>query len=502
MITPLPHDVPSGSRRCLSGDANDAVASLSVAALAAPDDAEVANDLAAAYYERAERLGSAEDLPAALDAVERAVRLRPDLLEAWFNRALVLSTLQLRSEARTAWQEYLRRDPDSLWSAEASQRLAQIPISSREQWVDLEKRFHEASTAAIAQIAVSESPDKSRALVEGLLEKWSSAAARGDDSVELRNRLRALGEAFDRVQGELFHRDVIAAIDRAVLSGQGQALGAAHQQFFAARALLSANEFRRAVMAFDAAAQRLSRLASPMELRAKAESATAKHLLGEHVEALAQLTQVSTLAASRRYGVVGIRATWVSGMSEFGRGDLAAARRAYEQMLAAAQSTGDVEHLVTAHVLLANLHYVVGDNNAAWQHRVAAMARLDDSDAVATKTTALLSAAGHALAAGHDAAALLLQSPVLQSSQALNPVSEIQARTQRARTLVNLQDPAAARVELRAREAAVDGDPRCVAADKTGGRPLRSRVCSSPGVRSPGCIEGCRARSSHRSTDG
>ena len=109
-----------GVAALLASDLDEAVNSLAIAAAAAPDDGEAANDLAAAYYERAQRLERPEDLPAALDAVEHALRLKPALLPAWFNRALIITAFGLNEEARSAWQDYVRRDPDSPWSEEAT----------------------------------------------------------------------------------------------------------------------------------------------------------------------------------------------------------------------------------------------------------------------------------------------------------------------------------------------------------------------------------------------
>ncbi|MBA3268922.1 MAG: hypothetical protein H0T71_00290, partial [Acidobacteria bacterium] len=71
-----------GVAALLLGDLDDAVSTLQIASAAAPRDAFGAADLAAAYYERAIRDSRADDLPAALSAVERAIALDASLTEA------------------------------------------------------------------------------------------------------------------------------------------------------------------------------------------------------------------------------------------------------------------------------------------------------------------------------------------------------------------------------------------------------------------------------------
>src|SRR4029077_21203554 len=70
-----------------------AITSLESAVRQRPDDAAFHNDLAAAYLARARAESRAEDLSKALAAAERARRLRPNLAEAYFNRALALEEL-------------------------------------------------------------------------------------------------------------------------------------------------------------------------------------------------------------------------------------------------------------------------------------------------------------------------------------------------------------------------------------------------------------------------
>ncbi len=443
-----------GVASLLSGDANAAVASLSIAALAAPNDAQVANDLAAAYYERAERLGFVEDLPPALDAAERAVRMQPELLEAWFNRALIITALGLRIEARSAWQEYLQRDASSSWANEARNRDRQLATADPEEaWLGLEKTFERDDGAETARALVTEYPSKAREMFERLLSEWTNVARTGADQPQVRARLRALGEAFWQVQREHFYKDVAASVDAATTEPRRQALADAQLAWGQARLVPIADEPGPAGKALTRAAVLLRALGSPLAMRAEMETLTAAYYARRYDEAAAKLPELGAAARARSYRVLATRASWILGLVEFSRNDLVAVRRAYEAMLEGSQLPADLDQFVTAHGLLANLHEVLGDNHKAWTHRVTAMRHVDGLTAPSTRTIVFLSAAGHSFLAGHYGAALLFQSPVLQSGTAINRVSEIQARTQRARTLIQLRDYSSARSELdRARQ--------------------------------------------------
>jgi tetratricopeptide (TPR) repeat protein len=443
-----------GVAALLVGELNDAVASLSIASLAAPTDARIASDLAAAYYERASRAGRADDLPAAFDAAERAVQLQPDMLEAWFNQALVITALGLRSEARDAWQAYLQRDSNSPWAAEARRHERELSLRIRDEWPGILRELEQTNSPAVADNAVSRYPSRSREVFEQSLEEWTAAARSGRDTPHVRARLRALGLAFQHVQQERFYLDVSSSIDLAVTARRERPLAQAHAAWFSARELVSAAKAARARPALLRARKQLADNRSPLALRVQVEQATVSLHLRKFDAALSVLLPaLKRDAVSRKYRVIAARASWITGLTQYARNDVAAARVAYEEMLELARLPADVDQFVAAHVLLANIHYVAGDNKAAWRHRVDAMPLLEECETESTQSNALLSAAGHADAAGHLSAALLFESRQLQSDRTLEPSAETQARIQRATTWTRLGRPEAARLELkRARE--------------------------------------------------
>ncbi len=97
------------------------------------NNAKYRNDLGTAYFEFAkngdkdERL---QNLGLANEEFSKAVELDGNLLEALFNRALVLEALNLPQQTQEAWNEYLEKDSKSKWADEAREHLK--TLSQRE----------------------------------------------------------------------------------------------------------------------------------------------------------------------------------------------------------------------------------------------------------------------------------------------------------------------------------------------------------------------------------
>jgi hypothetical protein len=95
-----------------------------------PPDADLLNDLAAAYTDRrvkrgAPRAPAPDDAPQVLEATERAWKFAKTPATGW-NRALALEMVGHDAEAKTAWQQYLQLETDTRWREEAVQRLKDL----------------------------------------------------------------------------------------------------------------------------------------------------------------------------------------------------------------------------------------------------------------------------------------------------------------------------------------------------------------------------------------
>ena len=120
-----------GVAMLLDGKHDAAVTALEEAASAAPSDASIASDLAAAYLARGKGANRPDDLSRGLAAVDTSIRLAREHgqsppVEALFNRAMLLESLSLSAQAADAWREYLALDGDSSWATEAREHQKQL----------------------------------------------------------------------------------------------------------------------------------------------------------------------------------------------------------------------------------------------------------------------------------------------------------------------------------------------------------------------------------------
>ena len=176
-----------------------AVDHLEAAVAGQPASSAALNDLAAAYFVRAHVEENPSDLVAALEALERALRIDPQLTEARFNRALVLARLGLVQAADRAWQEVARDEPRPEWAAEATARrgtLASVPpgLSVVGAWIAGEGGGDPPTPVAAL---ISQSPAALiRCGFDELLPSWAERWLAGDtqDAGHRLRRLRRLGE--------------------------------------------------------------------------------------------------------------------------------------------------------------------------------------------------------------------------------------------------------------------------------------------------------------------
>jgi hypothetical protein len=475
-----------GVAALLTGDLDDAIESLVMAAAAEDANAKIANDLATAYYERFVRRDRADDLPAALSAVERALRLEPAFEEALFNRALIVTALGLFSEARPAWEAYLGADSTSEWAVEARTNLRQVQqrLAETDEWNALRASLSGADGAAALRLAARDHPSRARDLFENhLLKEWVAAAradGRRDDTLA---RLTGLGEALRQESGDRFYADLalrLVRLDASPPSRQQSAV-VGYEQFLEGAALLSANRFEEGIATLRAGQRRLGSADSPLELKAAIEVATGDYFAGRYQTAIAVLPGLRDAAKARGYRTLSARASWILGLAHFAVENFAAAAHAYEETLAEATSTRDAETRAAAALLLANLNWMHGNRARAWRYRNTAAALLESGVSMGTRINVLLGAAGDALAAGEYDAALLFQRAMLDRGFKLNLVLETQARTQRALSLHRLgrQQEAVAELDASRRllpsivdsrlQARVEADVLTAAAEMTRG---------------------------------
>jgi tetratricopeptide (TPR) repeat protein len=92
-------------------------------------NAEIYNNLGAGIYEKAMQENDKEKISRlydSLDKLNKALETNPNLIEAMFNKALVLRELNQTEAAVAVWKQYLEKDTNSKWSEEARKNLREL----------------------------------------------------------------------------------------------------------------------------------------------------------------------------------------------------------------------------------------------------------------------------------------------------------------------------------------------------------------------------------------
>lgn len=112
-----------GRADILEGREEAAIAELERAHTLRPNDASVLADLGTAYFQRAQKTADPKLYASAFEYLSQGVRLKPNDAALVFNRALAAEKIFACTEARDAWEAYLRLDSTSGWATEARAHL-------------------------------------------------------------------------------------------------------------------------------------------------------------------------------------------------------------------------------------------------------------------------------------------------------------------------------------------------------------------------------------------
>lgn len=329
------------------------------------DDATVENDLAVALVVAAQAEASPVMLVQALGAIERARRLTPESEVVGFNRALIVDYLHLTEAAEEAWQDYLRLDAESAWSAEARERLERVrsrraagSVTAKDPAVDDPQRErHRLEVVVLAEWAGMEDPAQARAFLEEQMPAVKRlAVATGDDYLLLtyRHLLKAYGRA------EVAQRE----------------LREGHHLLAEARRAQDERSFAQSLPLLRQARSLLHRNGDPFWVWAEHGILRCAYQRSDFTE----MEQIGSelLEATPRGSAIAARTWWVLGSGRFARGDFAAAQEAFRAASAIFANLGEELNQIAMESMLAPLFEWIGRRDAAWEARHAVLAHLGD----------------------------------------------------------------------------------------------------------------------------
>jgi len=438
------------------GSTRQAVAELRELTDAAPSDARVFADYAAAECELAASTDNPSLLPDALAAVDTSLRLETAFPEALFNRALILEHLGLRDQAREAWERYLAIDTSSDWAAEARTRSrALAPVVPFRTVLEQSYARLAADPEAAHALARAEPQDARRYGETKILGNWADAeAANRHDEAERHLRVaRELGAELFRNRGEGMLRGAVAAIDRAD-AAQRRHLVTAHQLFRDGQKAFMADHAAVAQTTLSRAQTEFESGGSPLALAAAYFVAHTYHALGDLSAARRRERELLTTAPAE-LPAHRAQLLWHLGLGHMSDGNWGDALLALRESVSIFERLGETEFATTVRELIAEVDDRTGDHASAWAERIVALKQIGR-----TSTTRLEMALDFVARDGiakrqWGVATSFLELAADVATRVDDPAVEVEMRTLQARALAQAHATASAAMAIeRARAAA------------------------------------------------
>lgn len=355
----------------LAGDSSRAVTLLENATRATPDDPFILTDLSASYHARATARNYAPDHAAALDAAERAWRLRRTPETAW-NRAVAISAFSLVGAGERAWDDVLAVERDPAWRREAQQRRDALQTPTElDGWRRLEARL----SSRTVDDAVAEFPARARDyFAHKWLPLWANAHLRGETiAAESHDVARDIARKL-AARGERLPLDTLAAIDDACrTTSRCNAIARAHSEYARGVTLLDAQQITAAATAFDAATTALEQLRSPFALHARFRRGACLIHLNEFSRAADHGAILLAAVGEQPYPELRARTLWLLGLARLHEGRPEESIEHYRKARQLFVRSHDDANLAAVELLLADAFDYARDRDIAMQHRLACL---------------------------------------------------------------------------------------------------------------------------------
>lgn len=439
-----------------------AVDKLERAVALAPDDAGLWSDLAAARLARAEEEDRPFELVAALGAADRARRLAPDLPEAAFNRALALSLLHLDRGAAEAWRSAADLEPDDGWRQEAATRLAAVSApTALSAWAEDKERLRRAArvgeTATVDEIVAAYPSAAPEVAIGDLLVGWAQEESEGNAAEAAANLAGAtlIGRALAAKHGDFLVLDAVASAGAspagAPASPRRDLTLAGVAAYGEGRAHIAEQEWDLAEERFAAAEAAFTAAGNPLAGLAAYYRAIGEYYRPDYARAERSLAALRERIDGDRHPTLAALTVWMLGLCRFVEARPTDSLLFYTEALETFRRAGYPEGIASAETLLASAYGLLGQRDAEWRHRLAALAALPRLT-TARRPVSILGRAGDAAAEGGEpeAALTFYDEEVAFAEDHGGPLERVVAHHDRSRGRSRLGDRAGAEADLTA----------------------------------------------------
>jgi hypothetical protein len=395
-------------------------------------DAVAMNDLAAAYYVRAQRNDDPTDLLNAFNAAQKSVNAKPTPPGAQFNYALILESLSLEGAAAEAWQRAAATEGGK-WAQEAQRHRAALlqatSIDGEQRWASVRAAIDKARNTGEATHLAAQYPAASEKYFEEVvLRQWADSP----NAAQLA-RVVTLAGALSNVFHDRYFNDVAAAIERARSPADLERLRQGHIEFAEA---LAEDDVTKAPAQYELAATLLRQAGSPQWLLARicyiARAGLPTNAYDAELDAI--------VAIGRPYPSVIARVDLNRQVLDYFSSRYVKSLTAYQSVKAGYERVGDWEDRITAVTQGVTTLADAGRDREAWRD---AFVSMRTAPRLANwKTWFLINAAAAyaALRLQHPEAAVLYLSVMADSArQRDKPLFLVSALDHRASSEVRLQ---------------------------------------------------------------
>jgi CHAT domain-containing protein/tetratricopeptide (TPR) repeat protein len=323
-------------------------------------NAGLLNDLSVAYLAAATHAREPSLVVAAIECAESAWN-RSRVPEAAWNRAVAFEAIHLNDRSRLAWADYLKLDPGSSWSAEASEHLSDLARQ------EAAPRPEAATACASIGAAVRQAERE-------LFPRWGRAVIQNDVPAAARTleAIRSVGEAATRCNGDRSIAGAVAVI-AALRPGQNVPLAGAYRDFGSSANLYATEDYHGAGKRLREVEPIFTTFADPFRWRVNSLAASCAYYENDFASADA----LASLVINGPAGEIGRpllgRAYWIRGSSRGARGLVYEAIADYQAAANVFATIHDAEGTLGVATLLASQFETAGEQAEAWMHRISAL---------------------------------------------------------------------------------------------------------------------------------
>lgn len=358
------------------GTYDEAVRSLEASTALDAANARAHSDLAAAYLARGSRSGVPADYARGAESAARALALDATLVEPYFNRALALERLGLTDQARTAWQEYLRRDPGGEWSAEGARHLAALTRSAQafpDALAGLVRALAANDSAGVRGVVAAYPLAVRDYLYDRVLTDWADAVLAGQNGAPALKVARQLSAALETDSGDRLASAIVGQVVGVKGDEATTRLARLQREWSEARRLLAGDQLAGSMPIFRHCERLAATLRHPLQVVCAYQATTSTLNADGQSQSFEALEQIADKATREGFfGLLG-SALWRRALIRTNRGDLGGALDEYRHALEAFVKSGETDNVANVHSLMSETLRSVGDLDNAWREHAAAL---------------------------------------------------------------------------------------------------------------------------------